>query len=102
MAVRCAVVICPNSYGKTRSKNPDLKYFQFPKNQSIQEKWIEVCQIDPSSLLNQSSYVCSQHFLPSDFERDLKAELLRLPPKRILKPEGNLLLTLLFYALKHY
>lgn len=96
MAVRCAVVVCPNSYGRTRSRSPDLKYFQFPKNQSIREKWIEVCQNDPTSVANQSSYVCSKHFLPTDFERDLKAELLHLPPKRILKPEGNLLSSSIF------
>lgn len=39
--------------------------------------------------LPENSYVCSEHFSESDYERDLKAELMNLPPKRILKPESK-------------
>jgi hypothetical protein len=42
-------------------------------------------EIDPSKL---ASRVCSDHFTASDFERDLKNEMLGLPVKKLLKHDA--------------
>jgi hypothetical protein len=48
-------------------------------------KWIHACRrkdaFDPSK-----SAICELHFLPSDYERDLRNELLNLPLRKMLKP----------------
>ena len=78
----CAVAVCPNP--KTRD---GFMYHTFPKVEAIREVWISKCkrldEFNPST-----SRVCSNHFLPSDYKRDLPNELLGLPPRKVLKPDA--------------
>lgn len=86
---RCAVLMCRNNSSKERSSfEKNIKYFPFPVNSDLRIKWIVACQ-RIEEWTPESSYICSEHFAETDFERDLNAELLKLPPKRILKPEGT-------------
>lgn len=65
-------------------------FFRFPKELEFSKKWIVACaRVDKFNI--KSSHVCSLHFKPDDYKRDLKAELLNIPPeknKRLLKPDA--------------
>jgi hypothetical protein len=77
----CAVAICSNP------KDDSILYHRFPKNKELRKKWIVACkredQFNPST-----STVCSNHFLPTDYERDLRNELLGLPVKKRLRKDA--------------
>lgn len=90
---RCVVEDCPNSASKTRLKNKDIKYYPFPKDEEMRQSWlVATLPLNQPEEYNpdHNSFVCSEHFGANDFQRDLKAELLNLKPKRLLKPEGIL------------
>lgn len=80
---RCTVAVCNNSHSKTRDKG--ISYFNFPKDPELRKEWVNLCKRD-GKWNPDSCSVCSEHFLPEDFERDLKSELLNLPSKKKLKP----------------
>ena len=84
---RCVIPTCRNNSHKTRTTDKNTKYHVFPKDAIKRSEWIKKLRSD-NWIPDSNTCVCSEHFLPSDFERDLKAELLKLPPKRILKPEA--------------
>ena len=87
---RCIIQTCRNNSHKTRTTDKNTKYHGFPKDVIKRFEWIKKLNSD-NWVPDSNACVCSEHFLPTDFERDLKAELLKLPPKRILKPEGKVL-----------
>ena len=78
---RCFVKACPFKTEK------GLSYHQLPKNatENVRENWAkvvpEVHKENPSNPVR----VCSKHFLPTDFERDLRNELMGLPMRRVLR-----------------
>lgn len=84
----CAVANCSN-YGR---KSSDILYHRFPKNE-VQREWVARCKRADKINVNNAR-ICSIHFLPEDYERDLKNELLGLPIKKKLKanavPSQNL------------
>lgn len=77
---RCTVAVCNNSLAKTKQdvhKN-NIKYFNFPKSAELRRQWVQRCRRE-GKWNPDSCRVCSEHFIASDFERDLKNELLGLP-----------------------
>jgi hypothetical protein len=83
---RCTVSFCKNSLAQTK-QNPltkNIKYHKFPKEPEIRNQWVKYCRRS-GSWNPDSCHVCSEHFLPEDYERDLQAELLNLKPRYILK-----------------
>lgn len=92
---RCAVALCNNSREVTKKANLEIKYHSFPKQEKIREIWIQRCKRD-GKWNASTSYICSVHFKADDYQRDLKAELLNLPPKKILNLDGTCLSQLYF------
>lgn len=81
--IYCAVAQCRN-YG---FKSAGVMYHRFPKNEELRRLWISRCK--RSDKFNpDNSRVCSVHFLPGDYQRDLKNELLGLPSKKNLLPNA--------------
>ncbi|XP_049809363.1 uncharacterized protein LOC126252510 [Schistocerca nitens] len=81
----CAVTGCLSYSRKT--KGTDIIYHSFPKDVKVQKAWIMKChRKDRFSVA--TSTVCSLHFTSDDYLRDLRAELLNLPPKKTLKPDA--------------
>lgn len=72
---RCSVAVCNNSLVQTRREGKNIRYHRFPKNIHIKKKWIRAAgrtgEWNP-----ETSLICSTHFLPHDYLRDLKSELL--------------------------
>ncbi len=75
----CAVSTCNNP--------KDVSYHTFPKNEEIQKIWVAKCRRS-DSFNPRTSHVCEHHFDLDAYERDLKAELLGLPPKKRLKKQA--------------
>ena len=83
MSNYCAVADCTNNSKEGKAKG--LVFHEFPKSRSdIRNKWIAQCRrkdkVNPTS-----SRMCSAHFSTDDYERDLRNELLGLPPRKKLK-----------------
>ncbi|XP_018566821.1 uncharacterized protein LOC108907566 [Anoplophora glabripennis] len=86
---RCAMYGCNNSRISTKTDNPEIVYHNFPKGKQfgsniIRKEWIRCCKRgdnwNPST-----SQICSIHFVENDYERDMRNELLGLPPRKLLK-----------------
>lgn len=84
MVSTCSVLSCASPRGK------DIMYHAFPNNPSMVPIWIKACcggqdlPMEPG----RSPRVCSRHFAPDAFQRDLRNELLGLAPRRRLKPDA--------------
>lgn len=77
--VNCAVAQCSNLGTKTSG----IMYHRFPKSDDLRRVWISRCK--RSDKFNpDNARVCSVHFRTEDYERDLKNELLGLPPRKML------------------
>ncbi|KAF2878709.1 hypothetical protein ILUMI_27461 [Ignelater luminosus] len=81
--LRCSVGPCKSHGGKTKG----VSFFSFPRNPQIRHEWIRKCN-RPVKINADHARVCSLHFLPSDYERNLKAELLNIPCRKRLKPNA--------------
>ena len=82
----CAVALCPSPRG--------VSYHRLPKDPKMRKVWLLACK-RKDNFNHDEARVCETHFLPTDFDRDLKNELLQLPTRKILKkgafPTLNLL-----------
>lgn len=85
MSWRCSVRGCGK---RNQAKAKDVVIHRFPeKDLELCRKWLAAIGRDVNKPEKKytSLRVCSQHFRPDDYERDLKAELLGCPPKKVLK-----------------
>ena len=81
--VHCLAINCTNYSSKCKGWDKKIKFHQIPKDINLRKKWITAIKTkDPP--LTDKSCVCSDHFLESDYKRDLKAELLGTPIGQIL------------------
>lgn len=85
MSWRCSVPGCGK---RNQAKAKDVVIHRFPeKDLELCSKWLAAIGRDGTKTERKyaSLRVCSQHFSPDDYQRDLKAELLGCPPKKVLK-----------------
>ncbi|XP_046981915.1 zinc finger protein 271-like isoform X1 [Schistocerca americana] len=83
--VCCAIAGCTNHSRQVNKLG--IKFHIFPKKSETKQKWINACKrADKFSVEN--ARVCSIHFTDSDYERDLKSELLNIPSKCKLKTDA--------------
>ena len=71
--VWCVAFGCSN-WDKDR-KARSVSFHRFPKNPALRKRWVAALKLKdvPNP---DTSYICSEHFLESDFKRDLRAEML--------------------------
>ena len=77
----CAVRVCKNSADAKR----DITFHICPTDQKFKEIWKQSCNRYEPSWNPKVFHVCSDHFSADSYERDLRSELLNLPPKKKLK-----------------
>ncbi|XP_060731216.1 zinc finger protein 675-like isoform X1 [Tachysurus vachellii] len=85
MSWRCSVPGCGK---RKQAKVKGVVFHRFPeKDLELCSKWLAAIGkvVNKTEKKYASLRVCSQHFRPDDYERDLKAELLGCPPKKVLK-----------------
>ena len=84
--VSCCVPDCNNHSEKTKRRGNTEGYHVIPQDHRT-KAWLErIRRSDMPPLEN--SYVCSEHFLPSCFELDLRAQLTGEKGKRQLRDDA--------------
>lgn len=78
----CAVAGCTNN--SDNAKKLKLSFHVFPKDKNLHKQWQHFCK-RKDEFNTKTARICSEHFLENNYERDLKSELLGLPPRRKLK-----------------
>ena len=69
------------------SKEHGISSHRLPTQNSLLQKWLaKISRVD--FVVTKDTRLCSDHFEPDCFERDLKAELLGLKATRTLKPDA--------------
>lgn len=85
----CVITGCNNNLKATKKHEKDVSYHIFPKNLHRREDWIKSIN-QPFKFNADTSYICSKHFHPDDFEcNSLKEQLLNIKIKRQLKRTGE-------------
>ena len=88
MPKSCCVYGCTN----TSEKNTDLSFHEFPPNKKTKDAWVaRIRRVD--FILTKSTYVCSNHFLSSDYVKpnpDTPPQFQRKGLKRGTIPSLNL------------
>ena len=88
MPKSCCVYGCTN----TSEKNTDLSFHEFPPNKKTKDAWVaRIRRVD--FILTKSTYVCSNHFLTSDYVKpnpDTPPQFQRKGLKRGTIPSLNL------------
>ena len=84
--VYCCAVGCSND-SRFVSKGQGISFHRFPTEDSLLKEWL--AKISRAGLtVTKDTRLCSDHFEPDCFERDLRAELLGSKGKRTLKPDA--------------
>ena len=81
--VNCCVPGCTNNSAKTE----DVTYHRIPSDKQRRRAWLD--RIRRSNMPQvQYSYVCSNHFLPSCYELNLRSQITTQKCKRRLKEDA--------------
>ena len=81
--VYCAAFDCNNDSRITTG----ISFYRFPKDPSLRDQWL--AKISRADLvITKNSRLCSEHFTPDCFKRDLQAELLGSKKKMHLKDDA--------------
>lgn len=83
---RCFVTNCGNYYSKTKST--DVIYHVFPNCKKLAAQWMALCGKESQGQAPKYARVCSNHFSPDCYQRDLQHELLGLPIRKKLKSDA--------------
>lgn len=87
MPALCAVVQCSNT-SNDKTINPNLIHHRFPtRNPTLSKVWLHFCRRQDTVNVHNAR-ICSDHFQPSDYERDMEHELLGLPLRKKLKRDA--------------
>ena len=79
MLSACAVADCSN----VGFKGSDISFHRFPKkDEKLCKIWASKCRRGEPDIEFDTKYICSEHFVPEDFERDYQSELMGAPRQR--------------------
>lgn len=62
-------------------------FHRFPADKSLCQVWKSLCRRGDDFNISNAR-ICSKHFAPEDYRRDLKQELLQISTKSVLKSEA--------------
>uniref|UniRef100_A0A8C4N815 THAP-type domain-containing protein n=1 Tax=Eptatretus burgeri TaxID=7764 RepID=A0A8C4N815_EPTBU len=83
--VLCSAIGCANRSGQCSSV---VGFHHFPLgNPDLLKRWVRVLRVK-NPIITKNSRLCSEHFLPEDYKRDLCNELLGRRPVRRLKDDA--------------
>jgi len=83
---KCAVLSCRHVFQKF-DPNASYKFHNFPQDPVLRELWLKRCRVKEDFHPN-SAKVCTDHFLPDDYDRNFKEEIKNPLFKRKLKPSA--------------
>ena len=79
----CAVALCENLQG-----TQDISFHSFPKGKKLRSIWKERCSRKDRFLNPKTAVICSEHFRPEDFERNIRSQLMPGQYKKVLKEDA--------------
>ena len=85
--VHCLAINCTNSHRKGKPLPKGIRIHNIPKDPGLRKRWHTAIKRKDPPITNKSG-VCSEHFVESDYERDLKAELMGTPNRMRLKSDA--------------
>lgn len=87
----CAVSGCNTKGGIANG----IHLHQFPRSEQIRKIWVlKCCRLKKINC--DSARMCSRHFTPDDYQRNLKYELLNLPvPAKLMRLKSSAIPSLL-------
>uniref|UniRef100_A0A182I0K0 Uncharacterized protein n=1 Tax=Anopheles arabiensis TaxID=7173 RepID=A0A182I0K0_ANOAR len=65
---KCCVAFFKNNRYNVKKVGVNVCFHKFPEGKETKQKWIAFCQREISWIPSSSNVVCSQHFLPSDYQ----------------------------------
>ena len=81
--IYCGAFDCNNDSRKTTG----ISYHCFPKDPPLRGQWLaKICRAD--LVISKNTRLCSEHFTPDFYERDLQAELLGSKKRASLKADA--------------
>ena len=86
---KCCVAFCKNNRYNVKKVGVNVCFHKFPEGKETKQKWIAFCQREISWIPSSSNVVCSQHFLPSDYQLSSSHNTKR--GANWLNPEGETL-----------
>lgn len=94
--MHCAIPSCENTFKKGQASKTGLMFHRFPKcnSEQIHQNWILFC--DNHKININTSRICSEHFLDSDYSENMRARLLFNKISRKLNPGGKFFSSLNF------
>ena len=82
--VNCCVPQCTNYSAKTQGR---VSYHRFPEDDRLKKTWIQRIRRENLPPI-KNCYVCSDHFLPDQFETNLSLEVLGVKSRARLKRDA--------------
>ncbi|XP_077268872.1 uncharacterized protein LOC143900948 isoform X1 [Temnothorax americanus] len=96
-AMTCNVKGCGNYLAKTRKiEGNKIKYFSFPKDPALCNKWRQAC--GKENISPKNARICSKHFADEAFTKPLQEHLLGYSPTRTRKIHPDAIPTLHLHA----
>uniref|UniRef100_A0A182N3T4 THAP-type domain-containing protein n=1 Tax=Anopheles dirus TaxID=7168 RepID=A0A182N3T4_9DIPT len=86
-------ILCQNRSTVTDAQTEDvterITYHKLPANAERRDQWLEFCGLSKESFTSFAfKFICSNHFEPECFERDLRGELLYGTKRMVLKKDS--------------
>ncbi|XP_072394811.1 uncharacterized protein [Diabrotica undecimpunctata] len=79
--MRCAVFGCSSDNQTTKRVDKSVSFYGFPKDSVVEKLWVIACCRE-GKFNTKTSRICSKHFKPESFERNLQQELLQYESKK--------------------
>ncbi|CAG9827867.1 unnamed protein product [Diabrotica balteata] len=79
--MRCAVFGCSSDNQTTKRVDKSVSFYGFPKDSVVEKQWVIACCRE-GKFNTKTSRICSKHFKPESFERNLQQELLQYESKK--------------------
>ena len=71
--VHCLAVGCNNTYKNT---NGQVSFYKLPENERLRRLWLAKIKREGKLPKAENCFVCSDHFTPDDFTRDLQVRII--------------------------
>lgn len=86
--VCCSVYGCKSNHYKKQKTNDgvgiNIRFYRFPQNSEMAQRWKFKCYRSDNFNI-KTARICDKHFVPTDYVRNLKHELLGYSPKSCRK-----------------
>ncbi|KAG8176300.1 hypothetical protein JTE90_010019 [Oedothorax gibbosus] len=80
----CSIQTCKNSSRKCNRERQQIRFFSYPADSATRRAWVKKSK-QPSKFDTNGKSICSLHFKTSDYEDEMKSQLMNFSPMRLKK-----------------